>query len=141
MRYAYIQLRQLSESLIPTLRAIRQQEFYPEPRFHASIAWALLDRPASSSSADSSSSPEFVTIPDFPVELISEVNGRWVLDYLDDRQSLNQTQIQTIRMSLLQIVHWTVLYYAPLPNHDAETMNYIDDSIPTAYLYVQLLKP
>ncbi|KAI0629889.1 U6 snRNA phosphodiesterase Usb1 [Trametes polyzona] len=33
----------LSDSLTPTLRAIRQKEFYQDPRFHASIAWALLD--------------------------------------------------------------------------------------------------
>lgn len=30
------------EALVPTLRAIRQKEFYSEPRFHASIAWALM---------------------------------------------------------------------------------------------------
>lgn len=34
----------LTEKLTPALRAIRQKEFYADPRFHASIAWALLDQ-------------------------------------------------------------------------------------------------
>ncbi len=33
----------LVQGLAPALRAIRQKEFYDDPRFHASIAWALLD--------------------------------------------------------------------------------------------------
>ncbi|KAI0366943.1 hypothetical protein BV20DRAFT_1038062 [Pilatotrama ljubarskyi] len=33
----------LSDDLVPILKSIRQKEFYAEPRFHASIAWALLD--------------------------------------------------------------------------------------------------
>jgi U6 snRNA phosphodiesterase len=37
------QLRALSEALTPTLHSFRQKEFYTDPRFHASIAWALLD--------------------------------------------------------------------------------------------------
>lgn len=32
----------MSEALVPMLRTIRQKEFYSEPRFHASIAWALM---------------------------------------------------------------------------------------------------
>ena len=33
------------DALSPALRAIRQQEYYVNPKFHASIAWALLPRP------------------------------------------------------------------------------------------------
>jgi hypothetical protein len=47
MDLCIFQLRALSDSLTPTLQAIRQREFYTDPRFHASIAWALLDRGAS----------------------------------------------------------------------------------------------
>ncbi|KAJ7366547.1 U6 snRNA phosphodiesterase Usb1 [Mycena albidolilacea] len=46
------ELTTLTTSLTPTLRAIRQQEFYSAPRFHASIGWALLDRRASSPPPD-----------------------------------------------------------------------------------------
>ncbi|KAI0711660.1 hypothetical protein C8Q76DRAFT_769439 [Earliella scabrosa] len=40
----------LSDALTPTLRSIHQKEFYEEPRFHVSIAWALLDGSESSDS-------------------------------------------------------------------------------------------
>ncbi|KAJ7644305.1 hypothetical protein FB45DRAFT_1021081 [Roridomyces roridus] len=39
----YHEFKCLADMLTPTLHAIRQQEFYSTPRFHASIAWALLD--------------------------------------------------------------------------------------------------
>jgi hypothetical protein len=38
-------LRALSDALAPTLRSFRQKEYYEQPRFHASFAWVLLDRP------------------------------------------------------------------------------------------------
>jgi hypothetical protein len=40
----FFQLCSLVGALAPALRAIRQQEYYDNPRFHASIAWALLSR-------------------------------------------------------------------------------------------------
>ncbi|EGN98121.1 hypothetical protein SERLA73DRAFT_91348 [Serpula lacrymans var. lacrymans S7.3] len=40
------ELRSMSQALTPVLKAIRQKEFYVEPRFHASIAWALLASPS-----------------------------------------------------------------------------------------------
>ncbi|GJE91815.1 HVSL domain-containing protein [Phanerochaete sordida] len=36
------ELEALCSALAPTLRTYRQKEFYDKPRFHASIAWALL---------------------------------------------------------------------------------------------------
>ncbi|OCH91131.1 hypothetical protein OBBRIDRAFT_729439 [Obba rivulosa] len=36
------ELKAVSDALVPTLRSLRQKEFYSAPRFHASIAWALL---------------------------------------------------------------------------------------------------
>jgi len=44
-------LRALSDALAPTLRSFRQKEYYEQPRFHASFAWFLLDRPAQRSPA------------------------------------------------------------------------------------------
>lgn len=41
------ELCSLVGALAPALRAIRQQEYYDNPRFHASIAWALLSQPQS----------------------------------------------------------------------------------------------
>jgi len=40
------ELRALSDALTPALHSFRQKEYYDQPRFHASFAWILLDRPA-----------------------------------------------------------------------------------------------
>ncbi|KAG2144186.1 uncharacterized protein EDB93DRAFT_1087739 [Suillus bovinus] len=37
------ELRDLLSALSPTLQFLRQRDFYSQPRFHVSIAWALLD--------------------------------------------------------------------------------------------------
>ncbi|KAG1822621.1 uncharacterized protein BJ212DRAFT_1477047 [Suillus subaureus] len=37
------ELRELLSALSPTLQSLRQRDFYSQPRFHVSIAWALLD--------------------------------------------------------------------------------------------------
>ncbi|KAF8158233.1 hypothetical protein B0H34DRAFT_797644 [Crassisporium funariophilum] len=95
------ELRSLADALAPALRAIRQQEYYDKPRFHASIAWALLNRPKDTSNSspvtsDSNCSPRapaedppvsssdftpgamtpepFPTISHLPCELITSLN-------------------------------------------------------------------
>ncbi|KAG2365151.1 hypothetical protein BDR07DRAFT_1278095, partial [Suillus spraguei] len=45
------ELRDLLSVLSPTLRSLRQRDFYTQPRFHVSIAWALLD-PDTSANGD-----------------------------------------------------------------------------------------
>jgi len=67
----------MSTALTPALRAIRQKEFYQDPRFHTSIAWALLERPAHPASkvttADTPPTVEsatFETIPCLPKNLV-----------------------------------------------------------------------
>ncbi|KAI0718424.1 hypothetical protein C8T65DRAFT_804065 [Cerioporus squamosus] len=74
-------LKELSDSLTPALRSIRQKEFYEQPRFHASLAWALLDgsrpsgttRSASEPTPPVSIEPTFPTIPSFPPSLVSQL--------------------------------------------------------------------
>ncbi|KAJ3823472.1 hypothetical protein EV361DRAFT_55952 [Lentinula raphanica] len=39
------ELKLLSNGLLPFLATLRQKEYYAEPRFHASLAWALLITP------------------------------------------------------------------------------------------------
>lgn len=89
------ELRALSDALTPTLQSIRQKEFYTNPRFHASFAWALLDRHASKASSEEGNEPEnirisspaslspepvpeadFPTISHLPHDLISTINDR-----------------------------------------------------------------
>ncbi|KAF9220485.1 hypothetical protein BS17DRAFT_787062 [Gyrodon lividus] len=45
----HAELRRCLELLAPTLRLLRQKAFYADPKFHASIAWALLEKTPSSS--------------------------------------------------------------------------------------------
>jgi len=51
------ELTTLTTLLTPTLRAIRQQEYYASPRFHASFGWSLLGHHASSPKADNTTNP------------------------------------------------------------------------------------
>lgn len=86
------QMRNLCEALSPALRTIRQQEYYPNPMFHASIGWALLLPPTSSTGSPVSpadpmasaktpdgivSSQEFPTISSIPQEVIAALNGQY----------------------------------------------------------------
>lgn len=92
------QLRSLVGALAPALRAIRQQEYYDSPRFHASIAWALISRPqdslesinsdntiqpaqseyiSPSPSSVEDSAEEFPTISGLPPELITSLIERY----------------------------------------------------------------
>ncbi|KAH9850234.1 U6 snRNA phosphodiesterase Usb1 [Lenzites betulinus] len=89
-------LKELSNRLTPTLKAIRQKEFYEDPRFHASIAWALLHNPeeqadttsphsdstlaSSSSNARPPGGPTcgedtFPTIPCFPDSMVPKLRA------------------------------------------------------------------
>ncbi|KAG6909267.1 hypothetical protein DXG01_001329 [Tephrocybe rancida] len=94
------ELRAMSDALTPTLKTIRQKEFYSDPRFHASIAWALLDYQNSKSTISDTSSTvaggtltnlpptsvgdtsdesniesAFSTIPSLPKDLVPALNG------------------------------------------------------------------
>ena len=96
----HFQLRSLVGALAPALRAIRQQEYYDNPRFHASIAWALISRPQDSLESISSDNthathpaqPEYIspststvedsaeafpTISGLPPELITSLIERY----------------------------------------------------------------
>lgn len=65
----YSQLGALSQALTPALRAIRQGEFYPEPRFHVSIGWALLERKGVDKLAG-----DFPTITELPQDVVEDLN-------------------------------------------------------------------
>lgn len=65
----YSQLGALTDALTPALRAIKQNEFYPEPKFHVSIGWALLG-----GSGVAKSTEEFPTITELPQGMIEGLN-------------------------------------------------------------------
>ncbi|KAF9485886.1 hypothetical protein BDN70DRAFT_870814 [Pholiota conissans] len=63
----YQELRSLVGALTPSLKSIRQQEYYVNPRFHASIAWALLHK-ARGGASDLVRSDSICTTPFSPSE-------------------------------------------------------------------------
>jgi U6 snRNA phosphodiesterase len=66
---SYFQLSILANSLNPVLSALRQQGYYSKPRFHASIAWGLLDSLKGNEAQSSDSSPKTdlsTTLPKAP---------------------------------------------------------------------------
>lgn len=69
------ELKRISDELTPTLEAIRQKGYYDSPRFHASIAWALLKKPPSlPNTKDHADRSNFVTIERIPEDLVSSLN-------------------------------------------------------------------
>jgi hypothetical protein len=83
-------LRALSDVLSPALRSFRQKEYYEQPRFHASFAWVLLDRPAqppperseptlpvatSLEEPSSENTNSFPTVPRLPENIIPALNA------------------------------------------------------------------
>ncbi|KAF9046482.1 hypothetical protein BJ165DRAFT_1527571 [Panaeolus papilionaceus] len=64
------ELSSIATSLGPSLRSIRQQEYYVNPRFHASIGWALLHQ-AKDNSQSPVMSDSFCTANDTEVKLTS----------------------------------------------------------------------
>ncbi|KAF8654607.1 hypothetical protein AX16_003519 [Volvariella volvacea WC 439] len=96
------ELRALVEALTPALRAIRQQEYYDKPRFHASIGWALLDRPA----ADESQQCDFPTIPGIPDTLIADLNEIYGSRLTSTKVSVLEVQGITIKIGK-EIRSWT----------------------------------
>ena len=91
----FMQLQSLCDALAPTLKTIRQQEYYADPKFHASIAWALLHQakekssdpvinskestPCSSGSESDTvtTTQDFPTIECLPQDLIVTLNEKY----------------------------------------------------------------
>ncbi|KIY52798.1 hypothetical protein FISHEDRAFT_63725 [Fistulina hepatica ATCC 64428] len=83
----YHELQSLLADLHPVLENTRQQAYYDEPRFHASVGWVLLDSAkdytnmsdsCSSGSLEATrSATEFPTIPCFPRDLVDNLNERF----------------------------------------------------------------
>ncbi|KIK10731.1 hypothetical protein PISMIDRAFT_124007 [Pisolithus microcarpus 441] len=93
----HVEFCHILKLLAPTLRSLRQKEFYADPRFHASIAWALLDSlgtcpspgiatsargsPSNTSTPTDSMSEldldRFPRIPHLPPTLISTLNASY----------------------------------------------------------------
>ncbi|TDL23211.1 hypothetical protein BD410DRAFT_787528 [Rickenella mellea] len=88
----HAELQSLSETLKPLLRLLHQRPFYEDPRFHASFAWALLDRqspapkeatpiktclPGNNSTGNIQQPPQFPTITSLSPDLLTRLAGRF----------------------------------------------------------------
>ncbi|KAI0643076.1 hypothetical protein C8Q79DRAFT_1013049 [Trametes meyenii] len=120
-------LKDMSNELTPTLKNIRQKEFYQDPRFHASIAWALLDNLPTSSTITTGAGPskpisashepqtgtspdadaskpastpdsEFPTIPHFPASLIPELRATFVQELV--RPGVGTFEAEEVRVRI-----------------------------------------
>jgi len=63
------QLGALTNALNPALQTFKQSEFYPEPKFHVSIGWALLE-----GSEAAKSTEDFPTITGLSQGVIEDLN-------------------------------------------------------------------
>ncbi|KAI0345677.1 hypothetical protein BDW22DRAFT_1353253 [Trametopsis cervina] len=86
------ELKVLCDAITPVLRTYRQEAFYSEPRFHASIAWALLPNAKHAQGANTSqhiiqdeaqtsttstgevNNVNFPTIPHFPPDMVAALD-------------------------------------------------------------------
>ncbi|KAH7913427.1 U6 snRNA phosphodiesterase Usb1 [Hygrophoropsis aurantiaca] len=69
------ELKKMVDKLDPILRSIRQKEFYNQPRFHASFAWALLEDVSSKNILQNSNTVEPLTSSVSPMEMESSTNA------------------------------------------------------------------
>jgi len=118
----------LADALTPSIESIRQQAYYVKPRFHASIAWALLHRPhgsiplhpltsvdAASSSDDLSTPPvsqasggsgdAFPTISCLPPDVIDMLNERHAQKISSNRVGAFTVETITVKIGK-EIVSW-----------------------------------
>ncbi|KAI0350341.1 hypothetical protein OH77DRAFT_1431075 [Trametes cingulata] len=96
----------LSDDLVPLLRSIRQKEFYAEPRFHASIAWALLNGSRQPTLADSLEA-SFPTIPSFPPSLVPQLQAEFARELV--KPGVGSFEAEEIRVRIgKEISRWTL---------------------------------
>ncbi|KAI0325050.1 hypothetical protein GY45DRAFT_1330864 [Cubamyces sp. BRFM 1775] len=119
------ELKALSDDLTPILKSIRQKEFYQDPRFHASIAWALLDgsrtetpklesesaerlpaqqreEPRNSGdlrpAAPSTGDDPFPTIPCFPPSFVQDLREEFVRQLVNSSVSVFEAEEVHVRI-------------------------------------------
>ncbi|KAG8993028.1 poly(U)-specific 3'-to-5' RNA exonuclease [Tulasnella sp. 427] len=81
----HAQLKHLTDCLTPFIKTLHQEPYYSAPRFHFSVAWALL-RPGQSlpetigetvDEGQDMARPTFPAIPDLPPTLLEDLNSEF----------------------------------------------------------------
>ncbi|KAF8630831.1 hypothetical protein AX17_005190 [Amanita inopinata Kibby_2008] len=125
------ELKSLALALAPVLRLLHQKEYYEHPRFHASIAWALLDQGSRGQTGASStcsatrqsvtcerdenaphSTPDvqtdFPTIPHLPKELIPKLNEQYSATLSSTKVALFDVEEITVKIGK-DIFSWRMM--------------------------------
>jgi len=88
----HLEFQALVDALVPILQSIRQETYYEEPRFHASIAWVLV-APSDQCSGNGSPSPAITSstpqsepcrcgVQDLPVEALNDQYGKLIASHV-----------------------------------------------------------
>jgi hypothetical protein len=99
----------LSDGLTPFLQSIRQKGYYDKPRFHASIAWALLPRNPRQNAdlstraiEESSNTPDdtadFPTIESLPPDLTSFLNEKYCSHFASSKTGVSEVKEITVKI-------------------------------------------
>ncbi|KIL67930.1 hypothetical protein M378DRAFT_101656 [Amanita muscaria Koide BX008] len=117
------ELQSIAVALTPILRSLRQKEYYENPRFHASVAWALLDRGSpqlhvAGTQAEESifaveppdsnapyppahgpgSEDSFPSVPHFPIDLVSRLNELYGEQLISTKVGLFDAEHITVKI-------------------------------------------
>lgn len=94
----FFQLTSLTDSLAPTLVSLRQLPFYTNPRFHASVAWMLVDPPP-----DEGLSVDTYTRPLNSIAVVINSNHQAYLS----RKSVGSFEVKEIKVKIgKEITSW-----------------------------------
>ncbi|KAG8992627.1 poly(U)-specific 3'-to-5' RNA exonuclease [Tulasnella sp. JGI-2019a] len=99
----YLETKALSDALNVHIRALHQEAYYEAPRFHISIAWALLqedehtiESAISQELLDPPPMPEFPRVAELPDSLIRSLENRYAARIRD----LVQSSIDTVEIKI-----------------------------------------
>ena len=73
---SFLQLKSLSDAFVPTLKLLHQKSFYAEPRFHASVAWALPSRQRLTEMEPLSTAPVQTSAPPFLSSVLPHISDK-----------------------------------------------------------------
>lgn len=74
---SFSQFKSLSDAFVPTLKLLHQKSFYAEPRFHASIAWALPIQQQSTEMDPLITAPVQTTAPPFLSSVLPHISDEY----------------------------------------------------------------
>ncbi|KAG8851811.1 poly(U)-specific 3'-to-5' RNA exonuclease [Tulasnella sp. 330] len=105
----YSEIKALSDDLDPHIRALYQAAYYEVPRFHISIAWALLQKTnhaegrsstQEQEQLDSSQTPKFLEVKELLASLLEDVESR----YASQIRNRGRMDVDTVEIKIGKVV-------------------------------------